>query len=219
MSILKFHTPAGQCDIIYIKDFPSRIAIQKVTSTRVHYPTYDNNHSSIHTSDEVLWRQREVTIKDNISILDMKISISHKDLILSKSNDIYCALYIRRNAAIIEEMKIMVGQKDPTIFVKDLTLDVIQNLSMEYAKNCYNGYVIGLHCDLGPYSKFFCILDDTNMRWYETEPYQEINKDITSFIGKLVNLYPDRFFMVRYENLEYLKEMNSKMRYIGPGVK
>lgn len=211
MSILKFQTPAGECNIIYLKDFPQRIAITKVNGLTVHYPTYDDTQNCIGKNFNESAMPR---IKNNIATLDMKISITGIEKRQLEYNEV---LYYRRKEAIIEDMKIMIGQTTPTIFVKDLNLDVIQNLSTEYAKNCYSGDVIGLHADLGPYSKFFCIFDDNEFRWYETEPYMEAHRDASVFLGKLVNLYPNRFFMARYENLEYLKEMNSRILYTRPG--
>lgn len=214
MSILKFHTPAGQCDIIYLKDFPDRITITRVQGNTVHYPSYDDEANKIARKYDELWTPVNAVVKSNIATLNMKISIDRVEGLYDRYGKI---LYNKRKAAINEDMKIMIGQTTPTLFVKDLTLDVVQNLSTHYAKTCYGGDVIGLHVDLGPYSKFFCIFDDKEFKWYETEPYKEINRDATTFLGKLVNLYPNRFFMARYENLVYLKEMNSRMLYIPPG--
>lgn len=117
-----------------------------------------------------------------------------------------------------EEFKIMVAKKMPAFFMKDLSLENVEKLSEEFAKN-WGSEAAGVNVKLSDYQKFFAIADPSDFCFYLCEIRQQrIDKPgvTVEYRGKLVDLRPDKWVMGRYEDLTYLKELSAQRMYQGP---
>jgi hypothetical protein len=108
-----------------------------------------------------------------------------------------------------EEFKIMVAKRNPTFFMKDLSMENVEKLSEEYAKQMGND-ACGVQIQLSPYQKFFVIADPNDFVFYvcQVEKYRiDQPAPVIEVMGKLVDLRPDKWKMGRYEDSTYIREL------------
>ncbi len=118
-----------------------------------------------------------------------------------------------------EEFKVMVAQRNPTFFMKDLSIENVEKLAEEFAKNM-GGDACGVNVQLSPYQKFFVIIDPSDMKFYAAQVERHLISQpgpVTEYLGKLVDLRPDKWQMGRYEDLTYMKELSAMRMYQAPG--
>lgn len=114
-----------------------------------------------------------------------------------------------------DEFKVMVAQRQPTFFMKDLSMENVEKLSEEYAKQM-GADACGVNIQLSPYQKFFVIIDPSDLKFYLAEVQRHVISQpgpVTEYLGKLVDLRPDKWQMGRYEDLTYIKELSAMQRY------
>lgn len=147
------------------------------------------------------------------------------DILARRSHESGIATHMMREQAqekafsrIEEEFKIMVAQRQPTFFMKDLSMENVEKLSEEYAKQMGND-ACGVNISLSPYQKFFVIIDPNDLCFYQTMIQRHTISHagpVTEFLGKLIDLRPDKWQMGRYEDLTYVKELSAMRMYQGP---
>lgn len=93
-------------------------------------------------------------------------------------------------------------------FIKDLTLEAINNLSTKYAINTGRDDFIGIETKLSSYQKFFSIISPEDLKFFMSDKIRMEHSDYVVYFGKLVCL--NDWVMYRYENLEYLNELSAK---------
>lgn len=116
-----------------------------------------------------------------------------------------------------EEFKIMVAKKKPDFFIKDLSIENVNKLAEKYVENFGGSDAYGVEVRLSEYQKFFAIVAAEDFKFFinQVDVRRADRPDITTeFLGKLVDLKPERWVMGRYEELTYLKEITANQRYI-----
>lgn len=115
-----------------------------------------------------------------------------------------------------EEFRIMVAKREPTFFMKDLSMENVEKLSEEYAKQMGSD-ACGVNIQLSPYQKFFVIIDPSDLMFYSAEVTRhrvDLPGPVQEYLGKLVDLRPDKWQMGRYEDLTYMKELSAMQRFV-----
>lgn len=207
----KIYSVAGQLDVVYLNALPPMIARQEVQypeiQVNISLPvvgTFSNEKLSVSDSCRKETHVAKTFFEFNPKIIMTKAPI----------RELIDAAVFKQ---IAEEFKILVAQKAPEFFLKDLNLDAINGLSAKYAE-AMGGNAVGAHINLSQYQQFFVIINLEDFRFMmvklhdPTKPYPELR-------GKLVNFRPDRLVMGRYENLQYLKELSSMERYTAGSIK
>lgn len=203
------HTVNGTMKLIYLKDFPSHVVRESVGCNFVNYATQK------HTPDNFFSELTDITLSSLINHeihLDKQVLISGQDLIKYRKGQKEFLIHSVQNKLILDDFKVMIAQKEPTLFLKDLSLHAIEELNNNLAMNGMTGDVLGIEVRLSEWQKFFVVCNIEDMKFYfnETRP---IHMDGIQINGKLVNLKPHIMVMARYENLVYLNESNAMLRY------
>lgn len=103
-----------------------------------------------------------------------------------------------------ERFKLLAAKKPVEFYVKDLNMEVIQELSMKHMDNMGSEQSVMCIFKLSPYHKFVVIADNYAFRQYVSDNGR----------GELVELHPTKWVMGRYECDDVLqKEMAKNMRY------
>lgn len=201
---LQLHTYGSRMDLIYLKDFPDKIARkqEEFVGTHLVYPIMDGR--------TIIQMKAHLKGYYSIPATHMK---SIKEL--NSSNAQYLLeqqLYMASSQQIFHEMKTMTANAMPTFFLKDLDMDAINNLSKEHLMEYGASDAVGIHIELSKTQKFFviCCPEDFKFHFYK---FHEYSRDYIQFSGVLINYKPRKFIMGRYENLEYLKELSAMRMY------
>lgn len=213
---MEIFTCAGGMKLIYLNQFPDLVEIYKIDEDRIVIPFQDEINYGVTFDAEIqMPASPRSKIQQKIIELDKEIQISGTQLRISNEINFQYLLEEAVHKLIIEDFKLLVAKKDPEFFLKDLNMNAINDLSTKYAQeggynNCY-----GIHIELGPYQKFFVVVDIEDFKFYYSQ-WREMNRDAITIKGKLINMRPNRLIMGRYENLEYLKELNSTRMIYDP---
>lgn len=211
MNNLTIYTAAGGMQICYLKDLPDKIAMQKVSNTLVVVPEiktqnygqwfYQNDKEILIPEQQITQSEYKLTQFYEVNELDQ----FHRERFGRYIED--RPEYLAQKSTIIQEFKTMLAKKTPFAFIKDLDLKKIDELSSEYAIKFGHDDFIGVEANLSPYQKFFSIIRLDDLRFYMAE-CKSMDRCSTVYMEKLINANPNNWICYRYENLEYLKELN-----------
>lgn len=220
-------TCSGGMKIVYLNQFSKMIPHQVMNSP--HIEVARNRHPP------ELWTMNEMRDSFNLPPIDATFErVSHELKTFHQITDYdkRAAQHVQRgfmqfreqiqDAAfkrIEEEFKVMVAQRQPTFFMKDLSIENVEKLSEEYAKNMGSD-ACGVNVQLSPYQKFFVIIDPSDLMFYSAEVQRhrvDLPGPVTEYLGKLVDLRPEKWQMGRYEDLTYMKELSAMRMYQAPG--
>lgn len=211
MENLVLYTTLGGMKIVYLKNLSDHIITEVVPQTFIRVLQKIESFSVNWNPSIPSMPQSTISCKDYE--LEQFLQISNREL-MRYDNVSYIELERKKELAkaqtIMNEFKIMVAQKKPDEFIKDLTLEAINDLSNKYAQNFGLDDFIGIETNLSPYQKFFSIISPEDLRFYMTDKIRQQHNDSIIFMGKLICLNPKGWVMYRYENLEYLNELSAK---------
>lgn len=210
MNKLVYNTPAGGLDIMYAKEFVRGIPLNKIDSDYVSVPFKEERAFGISAVEDFAYRY---PAEETYTKKDFRLNTQYRfsDLVRLDNNNWQALAEDAIRAAILREITTMTAKATPTFFLKDLSGEAINKLAYEHMVNFGSG-AQGIHLDLGPYQKFFIIADWDDFKYYFTFVHL-IERAGTEMRGALVHLKPKRWVMGRYENLTYLNEVSSVVRY------
>ena len=94
-----------------------------------------------------------------------------------------------------------------------LEMQDIIDLSIELAKKSYNNTIYAFHLELNKYQKYFIYANSNAFKLFISGPRHESTATPALFV-KLIELNPDAWISGRYDDSVYLKELESKKRYV-----
>jgi len=207
MNKINIYTAAGGMEICYLMDLPDKIARNKIQNGRLIVPSIKKSNAGV-LYNENPWE----IISQQITQAEYKLNEFYRQNAMEQVD--YKRHYLEdqpiykaEKNQILLEFKTMLAKKTPFAFIKDLNLKKIDELSNEYAIKFGDNDFIGVEANLSPYQKFFSIINLSDLIFYMVE-FKDITSDSTIYKGKLINVNPDNWICYRYENLEYLKELN-----------
>lgn len=207
------HTVNGKMELIYMNDFPNYVVREKVQTNTISYATQNHNPGSF---DDFVDVMSKTTFVRHDIVLDNHVLVTSRDMMATRKPDYQNrAILEAQNKLILDDFKVMIAQKEPTYFLKDLNLESIEKLNFELARNGMSGQVLGVQVQLSEWQKFFVICNIEDMKFYFNERLLE-HMDGMKVYGKLINLKPNMLVMARYENLIYLNEITAVQRYMSP---
>lgn len=223
---LILHTVAGGLEVIYVTDFLAKIEKNEINGDKIVIPFVERPKSTFDFSiDSAIFGAQGPTITQKVYDLkpqEITTTGQYYSSTRGPTDDLYERFADTIKKFKEDEFKIMVAQKHPEFFIKDLDFKSIHEMSSKYYQRAYNDDCYGFHVDLGKYQKFFVISSTNDFKFYYTTPELIKQSNISSYDhsislnseARLINVRPDSWVLGRYENLTYLEEMNNQRRYV-----
>lgn len=207
---MQLYTCAGGMRLIYLKDFPQMVARQMIGTENVEIARMTGMpYASLNVDEARIVEQQVEKLSYKLPEI---LEVSHSKLVTwsQGTKELMLREELDRavNQAITQEFKIMVAQKTPDFFIKDMNLEAIENLSNKYMENFGDSSMLGMELRLSPYQKFFAVTSAEYYKFY-IHQVQDMSRLGQVFQGKLIDFYPNKWVMGRYENMEYLKELSA----------
>lgn len=198
------YTCAGGMRVIYLSNFTKMIPVEVVQGGVVNIPQYTIGMiSGAALSDPIpqTMHFKEVRLSPIAEISDRELATARQLFDIKEQK-------IRSH--IEHEIKHLVAQHENAFFMKDLSMDGLNKLSEEYAKNMGSDCV-GVHIKLSDYQKLFLITSPEHFKMflssYESRDIMSLH---TKLFGKLACLREDMVVVGRYENLTFMNELNAQ---------
>lgn len=212
MQQLQIYGPSGLIQIVNLLEFIHHIPIEQVIGdTRVRVPVMKSTTQVFDTTNSY-----SISASPMISVIENELvgfaQITARTIMRTPSEEFkhYITNYI--STQIINEFNIMVAKKTPNDVVKENDINQIQELSIKYA--IIGGQdSMGIEHQLSKYQRYFSLADPRDFKFFFTQS-KDYKSDSTKLSGKLINIYPEKWFMIRYQDSTFRNDMLSKMRYV-----
>lgn len=234
MNNLILTTSAGQIQVGNELDFYKSLTHNVVNTRTVSVPVISNIDRGVKPVDTLfesqpynyggdLITEKRFELKDvthevsRRDLYDLNAPVNHNDLHSFLQRYADHKLQDKITKMISDDFKIMVAKKQPTFFTKDLTLDNIQDLAMEHIKNYSTSGLIAFPYNISKYQKFFVLANPEAFALYKTETQIMARVEMATHeaiaLARFCEIRPEKWCIGRYENLEYLKELQDYSQF------
>ena len=216
MNNLTLYTCAGGLQVINLPQFAPRVAWQIIDQHRVSVPiqTFSPAAASFGEMPDPF----EVALKRADYDLKPFLKVSYAMQMVAKEEHKREMLFNYGCKFITEEFKILVAQKTPEFFLKDLNMESIEELAVQYASAMGDSDPLGVQINLGKYQRFFVICNSYDFKFFCCES-QDLQRGGHHAMGKLVNINPSKVIMGRYENSTFMTQITAQQMQMNSASK
>jgi len=209
---VQMYTTSGRMQVIYPKDFPMMVKRVIANSNSIEiieqHPSYANPNivmDQLPNETESSFVRKTLELKEYCTIGLMDLTGTNSGALLQNTLDVKSIK--AENAKVFNDFKLMVANKKPELFVKDLSLESIEQLSKQYMMGYGGEDPYGMEIFLGRYQKFFVMFSTDYLEFFKAN-FQDFSRNCMILKGQLVNIKPSSIVLARYEDSVFMKELS-----------